>query len=306
MEKNCKLLSIVIVNYNTASFVYKCLESIQKGNYPSGEIEVFIVDNASEEKLDKNILEKYRNIELIRSSKNLGFSKANNLALKKVKGDYVLLLNPDTILLKDTLSKMVDYMNSNSDIGISTCKVELSDGKIDDACHRGFPTPWNAFCYFSGISRIFSKSMFFNGYHLGYQDMEDIHEIDSCAGAFMLVKRSLGEKLGWFDEDYFWYGEDIDFCYRAKTQSAKVAYYPFVKIIHFKGVSAGIKNHSQNYSKASYSTKIKATKARYEVMRIFYEKHYKDKYHVLVRNSIYLGISLKEKLSLIKVGKEQE
>lgn len=192
-------------------------------------------------------------------------------------------------------------MEKNLNAAVSTCFVQLKNGEIDDACHRGFPTPWNAFCHFSGLSRLFINSTLFNGYHLGYRDLDNIHEIDSCTGAFMLIKRQVGDKINWFDENYFWYGEDLDFCFRVKKEGFKVYFVPEVKIIHFKGISSGIKKHSQNLSNASFKTKYQSQKARFAVMRIFYAKHYRKGIYGFLAPIIFFFISVKEQFTLLRL-----
>ncbi|MDD5600060.1 MAG: glycosyltransferase, partial [Victivallaceae bacterium] len=177
------------------------------------------------------------------------------------------------------------------------CRVTLPSGEIDDASHRGFPTPWNALCYFSGLSALFPLSDFFNGYHLGYRDMNTVHEIDACTGAFMMIRSFVGEKLGWLDEDYFWYGEDLDFCYRVKQAGYPAYYVPDVSITHFKGIASGIKKHSQSQSTADTKTKKRAQEARFAVMRLFYEKHYKEKYPLIIGLLVNWGISLKKAIT---------
>lgn len=292
-------LSIIIVNFNTAKFLRDCIESIIKsaGNL---DFEIIVVDNASKEKFQ--IPNTKYQIKVIRNKKNLGFAAANNQGIRQAKGEYILLLNPDTLVLKDTLSQMVKFMEKNSSVGIATCRVELPTGSLDDACHRGFPTPWNAICQFSGLARLFPNSQLFNGYHMGFVNMDKVHEIDSCAGAFMLVRRKTGDKVGWLDEDYFWYGEDIDFCFRVKRLGWKVVFLPMVKILHYKGVSGGIKKHSQYLTTADRETQLLATRARFEVMRIFYEKHYQNIYPRWLTWLVIKAIKIKENLSLLKLN----
>lgn len=296
MQKKIKL-SIVIVNFNTSEFINKCVDSIYKN---AGDFipEIIVVDNASIEEL--HLFKKELSIKILRNKKNLGFAAANNQGIKIAKGDFILFLNPDTIIKDDVLEQLVNFMGKNSRVGIATCKILLSDGQLDDACHRGFPTPWNSFCYFSGLSDLFPKSKFLNGYHLGYADLDKTHEIDACAGAFMMIKRQAGEEVKWLDEDYFWYGEDLDFCYRVKQSGWKVMFMPQHLILHYKGVSGGIKKHSAHLSTADRETKLMATKARFEVMRVFYEKHYKDKYPSWISSLVYLAISFKKYLNLYK------
>jgi GT2 family glycosyltransferase len=296
MKKKIEL-SIIIVNYNTKDYLVRCLSTIWKGKYHKSQIEVIVVDNASNDG-SVQMLKHEKDIVVILNPKNTGFASANNIAIKKAKGDFLLLLNPDTELSSDTLNKTVSFIKSDKSIGILTCMIRLQNGDLDDACHRGYPTPWNAFCHFSGISALFPNSSIFNGYHLGYHNMKQIHEIDSCSGAFMLIRKVAGRSIGWLDEDYFWYGEDIDFCYRMQRKGWKIIYYPFVSILHYKGISSGIKRHTKALSSADSIIKISATKARFEVMRIFYNKHYTSVYPKFIKGLIMLGIKIKEKFHL--------
>lgn len=299
-----KDLSIVIVNYNSKDFVLRCIKSI-KDNYSNklknNEYEIIVVDNASSDN-SKQVLEKEKGIVFIYNSKNLGFSKANNVGIKKTSGRYVLFLNPDTIVYKETLTKMIDFMDKHQEAGASTCKVVTGNGEIDDATHRGFPTPWNSLMFFTGLSKIFPKSKIFNGYHMGWLDMEKTHEIDALVGAFMLVRRTAGEDVNWWDEDYFFYGEDIDFCYMLKQKGWKIYYVTDVSIFHHKGVSGGIKKVSQNLTTANKETKLMVTKWRYKAMEIFYDKHYKDKYPFFITYPVRLAIKIKLWKSLREIN----
>ena len=299
-------LSIIIVSYNTKDFLKKCLESLYSSIAGSSllSVEIIIADNGSSDdslQFINSLKEKELNLKIIDNKSNLGFAKANNLAIKKSSGRYVLFLNPDTIVQKETLKTMVEFMDKNPKVGASTCRVELTDGQLDQACHRGFPTAWNSFCYFSGLEKIFSKSKIFAGYSLTYLSLDKIHEIDAGCGAFLIVRQPVGEAIGWFDEDYFWYGEDLDFCYRLKQKGWQVMFVPTTKIIHWKGAASGIKKHSQKVSSASKETKIKAAKASVKVMRIFFQKHYQDKYPKIIYWLVMLGIKLLEKIRLAKI-----
>jgi hypothetical protein len=191
---------------------------------------------------------------------------------------------------------VIGFMEKHPQAGAASCYLRLFNGEIDEACHRGFPTPWRAFCYFSGLAKIFPRSRFFSGYTLGYlRDSPKPHEIDSCSGSFLLVRRKVGEQVGWWDEDYFWYGEDLDFCFRIKKAGWKIYFIPQVKIIHYRGVTSGIKKHSQGLSKASKKTRLRAALASTEAMRIFYRKHYSLKYPSFFRRMIFLAIGVLEK-----------
>ncbi len=290
-------LSIIIVSYNTKEFLKKCVDSIFEHG-KSLKIEIIVVDNNSTDGVVETIPgSKYpvSNFKLILNKENVGFSKANNIGIRQASGKYILFLNPDTEIRKNTLQKMVDFMDTYTSAGVATCRVELPSGELDDASHRGFPTPWNSFAHFTGISKIFSESTIFNGYNLGFKDLNKIHEIDSCAGAFMIARKKAGEEIGWWDEDYFFYGEDLDFCFELKEKGWKIYFVPSVSILHYKGVAGGIKDVSKKITTADEETKKRSQKARFDAMRIFYKKHYKKKYPSWITKLVMVGISMKEK-----------
>ena len=290
-------LSIIIVSYNTKEFLKKCLDSVYKTS-KGFSFEIIVSDNNSKDGSVEMVKKEFKDIILIENKENLGFSKANNLGVKKSSGRYVLFLNSDTVVYPNTLKHIIDFMDKEKQAGAVTCKLEMPNGKIDDASHRGFPTPWNSFTHFSGISKLLGKTKLFGGYNLGYMDLSRVHEIDALAGAFMFVRKEAGEDAGWWDEDYFFYGEDIDFCYVLKQKGWKVFYVPEVSILHYKGVTGGIKKHSKGFSTADKSTKNKATYERFRAMRLFYKKHYEQKYPWVVTRLVYLGISLKRLASV--------
>jgi GT2 family glycosyltransferase len=177
-------------------------------------------------------------------------------------------------------------MDEHLDIGVLGCKVVLPDGRLDLACRRSFPTPEVSFYRMSGLSKLFPKHERFAQYNLTYLDENETYEVDSVVGAFMLVRREVVEQIGMLDEDYFMYGEDIDWCYRIKQAGWKVVYYPEVEIIHYKGASGGKKNPRIIYE-------------FYRAMYLFYEKHYKSKYSIFTAGFIYSGIALKLVISLV-------
>lgn len=281
-------VSVIIVTYNSKEFLKKCLESLSEEK----EIEIIVVDNNSRDGT-RSLFKNQNKINYIWNDQNLGFSKANNIGVKKSKGKYLLFLNPDTVVPKGTIFQMFEFMEKTEEAGASTCKVILPNKKMDDASHRGFPTPWNSLCYFLGLPKLFPKSKTFSGYTLGWENLNETHEIDSLAGAFMFVKRKAGEEVGWWDEDYFFYGEDIDFCFRLKEKGWKIYYYPKVSILHFKGISSGIKSHSKHLSMADIETQKAATVARFDAMKIFYRKHYRNKYSPVVNFFVDKAINLK-------------
>lgn len=294
-------LSIIIVSYNTRDILKECLESVYKNLPQKINAEVIVVDNASTDGSLEMLKKDFPKVHLIENKENFGFSKANNIGVRGSKGRYILFLNSDTVVFKGTIETIVKFLDSNQKAGAATCKVVLPNEKLDDASHRGFPTPWNAFCHFSGLSRIFPKERIFAGYSLGFLDLETVHKIDACAGAFMMVRREAGEQIGWWDEDFFWYGDDLDFCYRLKEKDWIVYFVPTASILHYKGVSGGIKDVSKNLTKADAKTKSLATYARFEAMKIFYTKHYKYKYPAFITWLVMLGITLKLRSSAAKL-----
>ncbi|MBI2430668.1 MAG: glycosyltransferase family 2 protein [Candidatus Levybacteria bacterium] len=284
-------LSIIIVSYNTKDILQACLESVYR-NLPKDATEVIVVDNASTDGSVEMVEKEFPKVIAIENKENVGFSKANNIGLKKAEGKYILFLNSDTVVCKNTLDEMIVFMDSYPHAGAATCRVELANGRLDDASHRGFPTPWNAFCHFSGLSRIFPKSRIFAGYSMGWEDLSKIHEIDACAGAFIIVRRIAGEEVNWWDEDFFWYGDDLDFCYRLKEKGWKIYFVPTISIMHYKGVSSGIKEISEHLTTADKDTKRRATEARFEAMKIFYKKHYQKKYPKFFTWLVLKGVDL--------------
>ncbi len=279
-----KKLTISIVNFNAGDYLIKCLESLKKIENEL-EFDVFIVDNNSSDGSQEKAKEKFPQFNFIFNKENLGFGKAHNLVLKKANTPYLLTLNPDSEVPPGTLKFVSDYMDTNLDVGIASSRVEKEDGSIDAASHRGFPTPFASFLYF------FLKND--RLYHLTNRDMSKTHEVDSVVGAFMFIRKSVLEKTGYFDEDYFLYGEDIDLCFRVKKAGFKVMYVPEVKILHVKGVSSGIKKHSQRNSGADNSTKNKSLGYFYMTMKIFYKKHYAKKYPFFLNWLVYLGIDIR-------------
>lgn len=294
-------LSIIVLSFNTKELLRECLASIKKNAGSALNYELIVVDNASADGSEKMVREEFKDAILIANKKNLGYTRGNNEGVKIAKGRYILFLNADTYVYAKTLETMVAFMDEYKDAGAATCRVELPNGKLDDSCHRGFPTPWRAFCHFVGFSRIFPRSRIFAGYSMGWEDLSKTHQIDSCSGAFMIVRRSAGEQINWWDEDFFWYGDDLDFCYRLNEKDQKVYFMPTVKILHYKGVSGGIKSISQHLTRATKETRLRVTKARFEAMKIFYQKHYIGKYPKLVTWLIMHGIDLKLRLALLSL-----
>lgn len=281
-QRNNTVLSIIILNYNTKKITLESVGSIEE-NYPkevaSGAFQIILTDNASPD----NSLQAFREykkktkvkfFDVVDNGGNIGFAAGNNKGIPYAKGKYILFLNPDTIVYPKTLTRMVEFMDQHPDAGAATCRVEIPSGQIDEASHRGFPTPWNAFAHFSGLERIFPHSRLFAGYTRGWEDLTKIHTVPMIVGAFLFVRREAGEKIGWWDEDYFFYGEDLQFCYDLHKAGYAIYYVPDVKILHYGGVSSGIKKSSQNKTTANDEIRRKVQNWRFDAMRIFYKKNY--------------------------------
>ncbi len=303
MTKENPQVSIIILNYNTGKFLKQCLQSIwksiEKNKKELKGVRIIVVDNGSTDGSVKYIKP------LIKNKKNLGFSAGNNVGVRealKKNPDYILFLNPDTVVSSTAIKTVLSFMQKKPEVGIATCRLELINGQLDEASHRGFPTPWRSFCHFFGLSKIFPQSRIFAGYTLGHLlGSRKPHEIDACTGAFMMVRTRVGKEVNWWDEDYFWYGEDIDFCYRVKRLGWKIFFLPQVKITHYRGVSSGIKKHSQGLSKAKLKTRLKAAKASTEAMRIFYKKHYLNKYPKIISFLVLITIEILQRIRAFKI-----
>lgn len=291
-------LSIVIVSFNTKELLADCLKSVMAAA-KNLKVEIFVSDNNSHDGTAKMVKQEFPNVNLIANKTNLGFSKANNIAIRKCRGKYLLVLNPDTRIMTDTLVKMTGYMENHPDVGIATCRVELPNGKLDPDCRRHFPTPWRAFSHFSGLAKIFKGSQVFDEYYFGYKSAKGEHEIDACHGAFMVVKHSAVAKVGLFDEDFFFYGEDLDWCWRFKEKGFQIMFVPITKIIHFKGAASGMKQISKHLTKATSQSKRKALAESTRAMKLFYQKHYQARYPFIVNWLMYLGIWILAKIRII-------
>ena len=279
-------LSVIIVNYNVKHFLEQCLHSVFRAS-KNLTIEVFVVDNNSADGSAQLIREKFPEVHLIENKVNVGFSKANNQAIQVSKGKFVLLLNPDTVVEEDTFRKVIDFMKEHPDAGGLGVKMIDGKGIFLPESKRGLPTPWVAFYKMFGLSKLFPKSKKFGKYHLSYLDKDEIHEIDVLAGAFMLMRRSVLDKVGLLDETFFMYGEDIDLSYRIQQGGFKNYYFPETTIIHYKGEST--KKGSLNYVKVFYNA-----------MAIFARKHFPAGKAGVFTLLIHLAIYFRAFLSVCK------
>ncbi|MFH1601809.1 MAG: glycosyltransferase family 2 protein [Candidatus Shapirobacteria bacterium] len=297
MKKENIDLSIIILSYNTREFLKKCLASVFKAEKNKYQIEVVVVDNASTDGsiifLKKLLKAKRNKLKVIFSERNLGFAGGNNLGLKSAKGKYILFLNSDTEIKPQAFFKSLNFMESHPDAGALTPKTMLFSGQMDPDCHRGFPTPWASLTYFFGLEKIFPKSKTFGQYHQNYLNLNQVHEIDAGFGTFLLTRKETLKEVGGWDEEYFFYGEDLDLFYRIKKAGRKVYFLPEVLVIHHKGGSSGLRKESRKKAKVDSQTSLKAAQASIRAMEIFYRKFYQDKYPGWLNFIVLLGIKTK-------------
>jgi O-antigen biosynthesis protein len=253
-------LSIIIVNYNVKEFLQNLIYSIEKAA-GSLRYEIIVVDNASSDGSVEFICEKFPNVILIANQENVGFSRANNMGLKIAKGKYHLLLNPDTLVQENTFTEMIRFFEENPETGLAGCKILNPDGTLQLACRRSFPGPWTSFSKVTGLSTLFPNSRIFARYNLTYRDENETYEVDAVSGSFMMIKREVYEKIGGLDEQFFMYGEDLDWCYRIQKGGYKVYYVHTTQIIHYKGES-------------TRRSGLDETTHFYNAMHLFVKKHF--------------------------------
>ncbi len=290
-----KNLTIIIVTYNVKSLLKELLESIDESNDKLNK-EIFVVDNGNDDTY--KLFQNNKKYIYIKNKDNLGFSKANNIAYRRAQGKYILILNPDTKIQKDTIDKMYSFMEENKDIVISTCKLSLPSGSLDPSCKRNFPTIKSSLGKIFHLSKISSK---FEGYNIfGEEDVQ--MDIDACSGAFMFIRKDkIKNKKFLFDESFWAMGEDLDLCLRVKESGGRIVYYPKTSVLHYKGASGGIKDTSQKYTKADMVVKKRWIRAYRDAMKIFYSKHYKKNHTFITNILVNFGIDIDYIIKIIKL-----
>ncbi len=280
-------LTIIILNYNTKELLDDCLNSVMKYK-DEVSMEVIVSDNASTDGGPDMVRKKHPWVQLIEGP-NSGFSKGNNRARPLVKVKMVLFLNPDTLVKKDVLFKTVHYLKTHKDVGALTCKLVLPDGSLDKDTRRSFPTPWVAFTHLVlRADRFFPKSPLFGKYWYGYIPDTATHEVEAIQGAYFLTWKKILDKVGWFDEKYFFDGEDLDLCFQIKKAGYKLVYYPEVKIIHLKGVTKGKVKKWKH--KVPFEQRLKIRLAGMNSMERFYRKNLWKNYPVVFSWFVIFGI----------------
>ena len=272
-------LSIIILNYNTCAHLRVCLQTLLAEHL--ADTELLVVDNASTDGSADMVATEFPDVRLIRSPRNGGFAYGNNQALRLARGETVLLLNPDTLMPRGGVQALVDVLRTHPEAGIIGPKLLRPDGSMHLACRRSFPTPRVAFYRISGLSRLLPKSARLGRYNLTFVDADQPIEVDSVCGACLLVRRAVIERIGLLDERFFMYGEDLDWCLRARQAGWTVRYEPSVVVQHQHGA-------------ASRARALRTNFHFFRAMDLFYKKHYIQRYHPLltgvVRASIYLSL----------------
>ncbi len=282
-------LSVIIVNYNVKYFLEQCLNSVLQAQIKCDEIygenssDIFVVDNNSKDASVDMLKQKFPKVKRIENTENLGFAVANNQAVKKTDAEFVLLLNPDTLVPEDTFVKILNFMDNTPDAGGLGVQMIDGNGKFLPESKRSFPTPIVSFYKIFGFSKLFPKSKKIGKYHLSYLNKNETHQVDVLSGAFMLLRSKTLEKAGLLDEDFFMYGEDIDLSYRIIKAGYKNYYFSDTTIIHYKGEST--KKGSLNYVFLFYNAMI-----------IFTKKHFSSKnialFSLLIKTAVWLRAGL--------------
>ncbi len=293
-------LSVIVVSYNTRQLLDECLASLYAAEAPPGGMEIIVVDNASADGSVVMVAEKYPDVVLLAGDDNVGFSAANNRGSAVARGEYLRFLNSATVVAAGALVKPLAYMRDHPNVGALTVRLVYPNGERDPDNHRGFPTPWNSLCHFTGLSRLFPNSPRFNGYFRSYEDFDRVHAVPVIAGSYMMMPRALDRQLGGWDETYFFYGEDIDYCYRIHQAGYEIIYYPLVEVLHYKGASSGLRKESADIARPPKETRVKVARESVRAMQVFYRKFYGDKYPRWVTALVLAGIRLRGRLRIIK------
>jgi GT2 family glycosyltransferase len=252
-------LSIIILNYNVRYFLEQCVLSVQKA-LEGIDGEIIVVDNNSSDDSCAMMKARFPNVRLIENKENSGFPRGNNIGVAQAKGEYVCILNPDTVVAEDTFQKIASFLEMTENVGIVGCKLIDGTGNFLPESKRGIPTPWVAFTKITGLYKIFPKSKYFNKYYASHLDENQTGKVDILVGAFMVMKRDLYNELGGFDENCFMYSDDIDLSYMALQKGKANYYFHETIVIHYKGESTV---RDKKYMKRFQ-----------EAMHFFYKKHF--------------------------------
>ena len=272
-------VSVLIISYNVKEYVDHAVDSLLKCHV--NDLEIIIVDNHSYDGTVEHIRSAYPDVTVVANNKNVGFGKAVNQAAASAHGKYYLILNPDTIVQENTISELQHYLENNEHVGMVGPKILNSDGTLQLACKRSFPTLRVAIPKLLGLDKLFPKFKWAGKYNLTYLDPDEIHEVDAISGSCMFISQSLYNELNGFDEQFFMYGEDLDLCYRVWKSGNEVHYNPSTQIIHYQGESVR-------------SAPFDSINAFYNAMILFANKHFSTGHGFLTRFGIRFGINMRK------------
>ena len=252
-------LSVIILNYNVRFFLEQCILSVQKA-LQGIDGEIIVIDNHSSDDSCAMMKKLFPSVTLIENKENLGFPKGNNIGVAQAKGEYVCILNPDTVVAEDTFAKILAFAKTKTNLGIVGCKLIDGTGAFLPESKRAVPTPWVAFTKIFGLYKIFSNNTLFNRYYAQHLTPNQTGKVDILVGAFMVLKRELYNEIGGFDENCFMYSDDIDLSYMALQRGKENYYFHETTVIHYKGEST--------VRDGTYMKRFQ------EAMNFFYKKHF--------------------------------
>lgn len=279
-------LSICTVTYQARDYLRGCLDSIL-AHPPALSYEIIASDNHSTDGSLEMLAQEYPQVQVIQNSRNMGFAAPTNQALRRARGRFLLLLNPDTIVHPGAFDRLVEFLQAHPQVGICGPKVLNSDGSLQMPCRRGESRPWAVFSYFLGLSRLFPHSKLFGGYLLNYLPEDEIHAVDGVSGSCMLIRAEVIKRIGYLDERFFAYQEDADFCFRARQAGWEVYYVPTAQITHFGGQGG---------------SRVQPFRSIYEWHRSYwlhYRKNMAGDYFFLFNWLYYLAMAAKLGISLL-------
>ncbi len=278
-------ISIVIVNWRTPALLKQCLDTVSKDE-EAKSFEIYVIDNASHDESLSVLAREFPYVKVIANDQNVGFSKACNQAIPKAKGKYILLLNPDTIVVDSAISKLGAFLDNHPLVGAVGPKILNEDGTLQLACRRSFPSPTAAFFRLTYLSKLFPENPHIAKYNMTYTDPNKEAEVDALSGSCMMIRKNVVEKIGLLDEDIFMFGEDIDWCWRVKQYGWQVFYYPQAAIYHSHGASSRLRP-------------VGTTFDLHKGMAVFYRKHLAKNYWPIFNQLVYMAIWLRAILFVI-------
>ncbi len=275
-------LSIIIVNYNTLDLLRDCIESI-KNSISQIDYEIIVVDNNSIDGSVELLKSEYSEVKIIENNYNAGFSRANNQGYAISQGEYVLLMNSDTVAREDSLNRLVDFLDKHQEAALVGPRLLNTDLTLQPPCRRGFPRFINSLAYFCGLGKVFSGNRILGSYTMSYKNDKETHEVDAVSGACLMIRRSIVEQLGkLLDEDFFMHFEDIDLCFRVKKLGQKVYYKHDAEVVHLKGQSSKLR---RKYVIGEF----------YKSAKLYFKKNYKAEnpiaYYFLVFSIVFIHFS---------------